>query len=73
MTVDQERLYHERIAADDAWQTELERVYGEAAGNARYDRRGVATTRLRELRDHCRQLQYGPSQPAQRADQLEGR
>lgn len=36
-------LYHASMAADDAWQAELVRLYGREAGDARYDARGTAT------------------------------
>jgi len=35
--------------ADDAWSNELHRVYGQDAGDARYDRRGTATPALARL------------------------
>lgn len=44
-------LYHAAVAADEAWQHELESVYGKDAGDARYDRRGTATPRLRVLHE----------------------
>lgn len=37
-------------AACDAWSAELQHVYGEDAGDARYDARGYATPRLGDLR-----------------------
>jgi len=37
-------------AADQAWHTELERVYGANAGDARYDNRGTATDALQALK-----------------------
>lgn len=40
------RAYYAAKAADDAWQAELERTYGPAAGDARYDARGTATENL---------------------------
>jgi hypothetical protein len=39
--------YHAALAADMAWQAELEATYGEDAGDARYDHRGVATPALK--------------------------
>jgi len=39
------------MAADQAWSIELERVFGRAAGDARYDDRGEQTPRLKALRD----------------------
>ena len=36
-------------AADDAYSAELRRVFGKAAGDARYDARGVSTPELRRL------------------------
>jgi len=38
------------VAADLAWQAELERVYGSNAGDARYDNRGTATDTLQALK-----------------------
>jgi hypothetical protein len=35
--------------ADDAWSQELQRLFGEDAGDARYDKRGTSTTPLRAL------------------------
>jgi hypothetical protein len=46
-----ESAYTLWLAADDAWQDELERVYGGNAGDARYDERGTATDRLADLYD----------------------
>jgi hypothetical protein len=47
--------YHNAVmaaqAADDAWTAELSRVYRRQAGDARYDDRGAATPRLKQLRD----------------------
>lgn len=37
------------IAAEDAWQAELVRVWKDRAAEARYDARGSATPRLRRL------------------------
>lgn len=42
------RIYQQ---ADDAWQAELERVYGSQAGDARYDHRGTATRQLADLKE----------------------
>lgn len=42
--------YSTALAADDAWQTALERAYGTNASNARYDDRGVATPELAALK-----------------------
>jgi hypothetical protein len=39
--------YHTALAADTAWQAELEATYGEDAGDARYDHRGAATPALK--------------------------
>jgi hypothetical protein len=39
--------YQAALAADAAWQAELEATYGEDAGDARYDHRGAATSDLR--------------------------
>jgi hypothetical protein len=39
--------YHTALAADTAWQAELEATYGEDAGDARYDHRGAATPDLK--------------------------
>lgn len=41
--------------ADDDWQRELEKLYGNQAGDARYDERGIATSTLLALRDRKRQ------------------
>jgi len=41
-------------AADQAWQLELERVYGANAGDARYDNRGTATDTLQALKQAYR-------------------
>lgn len=38
-------------AADDAYSAELRRVFGKAAGDARYDARGKSTPELRRLSD----------------------
>lgn len=43
-------LYDACIAADNAWQHALVLRYGRAAGDARYDQRGVATPELRRLK-----------------------
>lgn len=43
------RAYRAAVAADAAWSRELQRVYGKRAGDARYDKRGVATPELRRL------------------------
>ncbi len=43
------------LDADQAWHQELVKHYGPRAGGARYDARGVATPRLRELHDHLAQ------------------
>lgn len=36
-------------AADDAYSAELRRLFGKAAGDARYDARGESTPELRRL------------------------
>lgn len=41
--------YAQALLADNAWQAELERVYGRKAGDARYGARGTATERLAGL------------------------
>jgi hypothetical protein len=44
--------YREAVAADDAWQVALVRLYGQQrAGDARYDARGKATPELAALLD----------------------
>lgn len=43
--------YYRAIAADDAWHIELDRLFGNKAGDARYDARGRSTERLIELND----------------------
>ena len=42
-------VYAAAMAADDAWQAELVRVYKGRAGDARYSTRGVATPELARL------------------------
>lgn len=42
-------LYYAAVKADSEWQSELEKMYGSLAGDARYTRDGIATPRLREL------------------------
>jgi hypothetical protein len=42
-------LYLAAVTADEAWQVELARQYGKAAGDARYDARGTATPELQRL------------------------
>ena len=42
-------LYAAALRADDAYSAELRRVFGEAAGDARYDARGESTPELRRL------------------------
>ena len=50
MAHDSDPLYTIAVAADDAWQAELVRVYGRAGQDARYDyRRGRATPLLEAL------------------------
>lgn len=49
--VDKHSAYRAAVAADAAWSRELQRVYGKRAGDARYDKRGVATPELRRLHD----------------------
>lgn len=44
-------LFAAAMAADAAWQVELDRMFGKKSGDARYDARGVSTTKLKELRD----------------------
>lgn len=46
------------MAADDAWQAELVRIYGRQACNARYDARGKATPELRRLCNDKRHADY---------------
>ena len=43
--------YHAFVAADDQWHAELVRVFGREAGDARYDKRGVSTEKLKSLYD----------------------
>ena len=43
--------YDAAIAADRAWSDELRHLYGDKAGDARYDARGCATQKLQALRD----------------------
>jgi hypothetical protein len=48
-------LWRQIVAADHAWQDELERVFRRRAGDARYDGRGRSTPRLLALhRRLCR-------------------
>ena len=42
-------LYDAATAADRAYSDELARLYGKAAGDARYDQRGIATPELLAL------------------------
>lgn len=42
-------LYHAAMAAERAYSDELARLYGNAAGDARYDARGIATPELLAL------------------------
>ena len=49
MTKEREDLYRAAIAADAAWSKALVERYGKAAGDARYDERGVSTPQLLEL------------------------
>lgn len=49
-------LYHEMVAADNAWQAELEQMYGKHAGDARYDERGYATDQLAALKNEYLRL-----------------
>lgn len=51
MTSERSKLLAYAQSADDAWQLELERVYGKRAGDARYDSRGTATPALKRLHD----------------------
>jgi hypothetical protein len=44
-------LFRDALAADDAYNAELTRVFKKQACNARYDARGVSTAELRRLRD----------------------
>jgi hypothetical protein len=41
--------YEELVATDEAWHKLLVEMYGKRAGDARYDKRGRATPKLREL------------------------
>lgn len=42
-------LQRAAFAADDAWSAALQRIYGNDAGDARYDRRGTITPELAAL------------------------
>jgi len=44
-------LYYAALAANQAWQGELQATYGNNAGDARYDERGGATEKLADLKD----------------------
>lgn len=44
-------LHRAAIKADAAWSTDLHRVFGKDAGDARYDSRGTSTPELRRLCD----------------------
>lgn len=51
MTANRDELYAAWVAADDAWQAELERQYGKDAGDARADSaRNAATPALAALK-----------------------
>ena len=43
--------YEAALLTDNIWSDELHRVYGLNAGDARYDKRGVATPLLSKLKD----------------------
>lgn len=43
--------YEAAVYCENMWQTELERIYGNAASDARYDARGKATPMLKTLHD----------------------
>ena len=47
--------YETACLADNMWSDELTRLYGNKAGDARYDKRGFATPTLAALRDIKRQ------------------
>lgn len=49
MNIKIHEAYRTAVAADEAWQRELEQAYGKCAGDARYDKRGVATPELARL------------------------
>lgn len=54
MTIDRRHLaYQSAVAADDAWSTELRRLFGGRAGDIRYTKqgRGEPGTELRRLHD----------------------
>lgn len=44
------KLYLAAQKADDAWQAELKHVFGARAGDARYDKRGSSTPKLKKLK-----------------------
>jgi hypothetical protein len=48
-----EQLYNEALAADKAWQTELEKLFGKHAGDVRYTSQGKGAegSELRRLHD----------------------
>ncbi|API59615.1 hypothetical protein BSL82_10050 [Tardibacter chloracetimidivorans] len=48
---DHNALFEAWDAADAAWGRELHRLYGERGDDARYGSAGMATSRLKELRD----------------------
>ena len=48
-------LYYTAVAADNAWSHALESKYGDNAGDARYDLRGISTPELQELREYKRE------------------
>lgn len=52
-TINQTRkaAYEAAIYCENMWQEELERVYGNAASDARYDARGKASPMLKTLYD----------------------
>lgn len=47
--------YETACLADNMWMDALARLYGNKAGDARYDQRGFATPTLKALRDIKRQ------------------
>ena len=54
MNAEAENLWRAALAADEAWSAELRRLYGDRAGDARYDERGKSTPTLRDLHERFR-------------------
>jgi hypothetical protein len=57
------QIYSEAKQADDAWQSELVRVFGKSAGDKRYTKEGKGEegSELRRLHDAFRECQHALS------------